>query len=305
MQDEKILITGASGLVGTYLLSVMKMDYIDKIYVTTHEYEPTFGKPIQVDLAQTPNVSQMLEKLKPHIIINLAALANVDQCEIDRELAKSLNKDLVSAISKYVYTSNRNAYFLHVSTSYVFDGAIGNYNEDSQTNPINWYGMTKLQGENEISYKLGENNWCIARVSTTFGIHPRNQSFPLFIIKKLRNCERVKVMTDQYTSPTYAMNLSKMIKEIVDRRIKGIIHISGASRLSRYEQALEVAKLLGLDRAFILKGGMDEMMMKANRPRDSSLNTSKASKILRFKPETFGRGLEQFVKELSLNGVPV
>jgi dTDP-4-dehydrorhamnose reductase len=305
MHDEKILITGASGLVGTYLLVEMKTDYIDNIYVTTHESGPTFGKPIQLDLAHTRNVSEMLEKLRPDIIVNLAALTNVDQCEIDRKLATRLNKDLVSAISKYVYNSNRNAYIVHVSTDYVFDGTVGNYNEDSQTNPINWYGITKLQGENEISNKLGENNWCIARTSTPYGIHQKKQSFPLFIIKKLRNYESVKVMTDQYTSPTYAMNLSKMIKEIIDRRIKGVIHVSGASRLSRYEQALEVAKLLGLDRTLILNVRMDEMGMKANRPRDSSLNTSKASKILRFKPETFGLGLEQFVTELSLKGVPI
>ena len=268
MQRKKIFLTGASGLVGSYLVTQIKANCIKDIYVTIHnESFSTYGKSIQLDLSQTENVSQKLKEIKPDIIVNLAVFTNVDLCEIELDLATRLNRDLVAAISKYVYDNDK-SYFLHVSTDYVFDGNEGNYTEDCQTNPINWYGITKLQGEDEIVHRLKEKNWCIARTSTPFGVHPKKKSFPIFLLTKLYKSENVKVMVDQYTSPTYAMNLAKMLKEIIDRGLKGIIHTSGASRLSRYEQALKIAQKFGLNEELILKVRSDEMGWKAKRPKD-------------------------------------
>jgi dTDP-4-dehydrorhamnose reductase len=296
--SEMILVTGASGLVGTYLLRELNAQYEGNIYVTTHKSDPQIGKRIKVDLANAENVFKILEDLAPDIIINLAALTNVDKCEIDHNLAFALNKDLVYAISRHLQ-KNTNGFVLHVSTDYVFDGNEGNYSENSVTNPINTYGVTKLQGERQLTdSKLREKNWCVARTSTPFGIHTQKQSFPLFIVDKLRKVESVKVLTDQYTSPTYAMNLAKMLNEIIDKRVCGVIHTCGATRISRYEQALEIAKLFGLDRRLILKIGLDEMSWKARRPKDSSLNVDRATRVLGNKPELFDRALKQFAQEI-------
>ena len=106
-------------------------------------------------------------------------------------------------------------------------------------------------------------------------------------------------MVDQYTSPTYAMNLAKMLKEIIDREIKGVIHTSGASRLSRYAQALKITQKFGLSEDLILKVRSDEMEWKAERPKDSSLNVNKARKVLmQNKPQSFDEGLRQFAKDI-------
>ena len=297
---KKMLVTGASGLIGSYLLTQIHDDCVDDIYVVVHESMPKSGKKIQLDLSQTENVSKKLTEIRPDVIINLAALTNVDICEIQPDLAMRLNRDLVGAISEYISAnkSNNNPYFLHVSTDYVFDGAEGNYKEDSKTNPVNLYGLSKLQGENEITSKLIEGNWCIARTSTPFGLHPKKQSFPVFLLEKLRKNQSVKVVIDQYTSPTYAMDLAKMLKEIIDRRIRGLIHTSATSRLSRYEQALKITKEFGLNEELILKVRSKDLNWKAQRPNDSSLDVNKACKLLiQNKPKRFDDALARFAKE--------
>jgi dTDP-4-dehydrorhamnose reductase len=297
-QKIKILLTGASGLIGSYLLTQIQEDHAYDIYVLVHKSTPKFGNIIQADLSHVENLSKKLAEIRPDLIVNLAALTNVDICEIQRDLAICLNRDLVAAISKYINDNGKNLYFLHVSTDYVFDGAEGNYKEDSQPNPVNLYGLTKLQGENEIISRLIEGNWCIARTSTPFGVHPKKQTFPVFLLEKLRKGQSVKVVIDQYTSPTYAMDLAKMFKEIIDRRIKGIIHTSGTSRLSRYEQALKITREFGLNEQLILKARSEDMNWKAQRPNDSSLDVNKACKLLiQNKPKSFDDALAEFAKE--------
>jgi len=294
---ERILVTGGTGLVGSYLLPCLYPKY--DLYVTTHRSLAVLGKDIPLDLSETENISSKLREIRPDIIVNLAALTDVDGCETDTHLSKLLNSDLVSALSSYAH-DNR-SYLLHISTDYVFDGEKGNYNEYDNTNPINWYGRTKLQGENEIRSKLSENNWCIARISTPFGVHKKKLSFPRFVIEKLCKGENIKVLTDQFTSPTYAKNLANMLTEIIERRMNGLIHTSGASSLSRYEQALKICSVFKLNKDLIVKARSSEMNWKAARPKDSSLNVDKASNILYNKPEDFEQALKQFAKETNLD----
>ena len=215
-KQSKVLITGASGLVGTYFTPVLANTY-SNIYVTVHEISPPKGNTIPINLSQTDQVTKMLEELAPEIIVNLAALTDVEACEFDQGMAISLNTNLVSAISKYA-SSNKDVYFLHISTDYVFDGNIGRYSENSETNPINWYGKTKLNGENEILRNLHESSWCIARISTPFGIHQKKISFPLFVVDKLRKNQSIKVLFDQYTSPTV---LYLILPECYQKLLKG------------------------------------------------------------------------------------
>ena len=170
--------------------------------------------------------------------------------------------------------------------------------EYNNTNPVNWYGVTKLRGENEIISRLIEDNWCIARTSTPFRVHPKKQSLPILLLEKLRSGQSVKVVIDQHTSPTYALNLAKMLEELIDRRIRGIIHTSGASRLSRYEQALKISRQFGFNEELILEATSNDMNWKAIRPKDSSLNITKATKLLQNKPESFDDALAAFADEL-------
>jgi dTDP-4-dehydrorhamnose reductase len=295
-QESKVLVTGASGLVGSYLTPLVKNSFRN-VHVTLHEQIPNIGNSISIDLSNTNDVVAMLGGTKPDIIVNLAAHTDVDKCESDNKMAFSLNKDLVSAISNYV-AKNKRVYLVHVSTDYVFDGNDGSYSEISKTNPVNWYGRTKLYGEEEIIRSLDPSSWCIARTSTPFGIHQKKLSFPLFIINKLRRGESVNVLVDQYTSPTYAMNLAQILLEIIEKRVSGIFHVAGKSRLSRYEQALQLAKYFGLNEALINESSIEQMDWKAKRPKDSSLNVDKVKHTLTTKPQTFDRSVAELSTEI-------
>jgi dTDP-4-dehydrorhamnose reductase len=247
-------------------------------------------------------VSKSLEETNPSVIINLAAFTNVDGCEKNKEYAVQLNAILPKVISDFITTSRRKGidrYFLHVSTDYVFDGEDGNYIEESQTNPINWYGKTKLSGEHAITTNLESKQWCIARISTPFGIHPTKQSFPVYVLNRVSKTEYVHLVTDQYTSPTYALDLARIFDEIIKRRISGIIHAACLSRLSRYEQGIKVANVFNLDSSFILRSSSKSMNWLAPRPKDSSLNVTKALNLLRYRPRDYDTCIKEFYSEVS------
>ena len=131
-----------------------------------------------------------------------------------------------------------------------------------------------------------------------FGIHPRKKTFPLWIKENLESKNEISVVIDQYTSPIFVPNLSKMIIEIATRKINGIIHLAGATRISRYELAEMIAEKLNLDKTLLKPTKIDEMKWKAQRPKDSSLDVSKATEILNEKPQMISQGLELFLSQI-------
>ena len=157
--------------------------------------------------------------------------------------------------------------------------------------------QTKLAGEMALNNLA--SNWAIIRTSTPFGIHPKKKSFPIWVKENLESKVKIKVLTDQYTSPTYVPNLSKMIIEVATKQINGTIHLAGASRISRYEFAFMIAEKLGLDTDLLLKANTGEMNWKAKRPKDSSLDVSKANEILNEKPLTIEQSLSLFLDEIT------
>jgi dTDP-4-dehydrorhamnose reductase len=296
----RILITGASGLVGSYLLRLEDLKIYD-VYCTVHNEPVKTGTPIATDFqGSLESMAESIAKVRPDIIINLAAMTNVDLCESKREAASRINHLLVRQLARYIMV-NKDSFLIHVSTDYVFDGERGQYKEEDSVNPINWYGMTKLFAERELVEHCNSENWCIARTSTPFGLHSKKESFPLFVIRKLRSRQEVRALVDQTTSPTYALNLAEMLLDIADRRETGIYHTAGSSQMTRYEQALEVARICNLDPGMIKKSYTEEMKWNARRPRNSSLDVIKAETRLSKKPMNFKSGMSLFALELGKN----
>jgi dTDP-4-dehydrorhamnose reductase len=296
MEEKRILITGSNGLVGTYFCRLSALNKY-RIYTLFHLDSANFGNSIHVDLSNSLGAfRKVLNKIEPDIVVHLAAMTDVDQCEIDRGAANNVNhlsvKDLASCI-----VNSKECFVLHVSTDYVFDGEKGDYKEADNTNPVNWYGITKLLGEQEL-LECGSDNWCIARTSTPFGVHTKKSSFPLFVIKKLSQKQEINVLTDQITSPTYALNLAEMMLDVIDKRVKGIIHLSGSSQISRFNQALEIASIYRLDKDLIKPASMNEMKWRARRPKNSTLNITKAYNTLTKKPIEFRESLLLLAAEL-------
>lgn len=293
------MITGASGLVGSYFLRQALREY-ESVAVTVHKSLPEGGQTWPIDLRYPDLILTKLEEYDPDIIVNLAALTEVDKCEEQRDYALLLNCGVASTLAKFVI-SRPDAYLLHISTDYVFDGYIGNYLEQDVTNPINWYGVTKLRAEREILSKIKLESACILRTSTPFGFHKKKTSFVQYVVESLNTGKNVRIFSDQITSPTSCSNLSSMMMDVIRRRVNGIIHAAGNSSMSRFDQALKIAEQFSLDKDLISPIKMDEMNFKAKRPRNSSLNVSKASRLLSIRPLTYSDALKEFYLEDSLN----
>lgn len=288
----KFLVTGSTGLVGTQI--VKDLDKNNIVYSCYNQSIPTSGIPTRLDLLNQSNIEKTISDTKPDVIIHLAAMTNVDQCEKELELAAKINSVATETLAKQAKIQN--AFLIYVSTDYVFDGEKGMKKETDIPNPLGVYGRTKLEGENKVQNLTSK--WAIARISTPFGNHATKKSFPIWIKENLENKKQINVLIDQFTSPTYVPNLSKMLIEIATRQITGIIHVSGASRISRYDFAELVADKLFLDKKLLVPTSISQMNWIAKRPKDSSLDVSKANQILDEKPQKINESLELFIKNL-------
>jgi dTDP-4-dehydrorhamnose reductase len=257
----KILIFGASGQLGLELSNILKGDLI-KVY-NSNEIEGGY----KLDLTNFSMVEDFILKKKPDIIINAAAITDVDKCETEKDIAYKVNAEVVKHIVRAARVIE--SYFIQISTDYVFDGQKGLYKEEDLPNPINYYGLTKLLGD---IYALSYDDSLVIRTSGIF----RNKGFPIYVYKTLKENKEVNAFKGYY-SPISARKLAEAINEIIQYRKTGIINIAG-ERISRYELALKIKEKYNLDG--IIKEVDNVKTWIAKRPFDSSLDISKAKKLL-------------------------
>lgn len=289
----RLLITGASGLLGqkTVHLALQKNHEVYSMY---KENPTNLGKAIKLDLTNVGKILKVITRLRPEAIIHTAAYTNVDGCEINKDIAWNVNAEATKQIA--IASTNINAHLAYVSTDYVFDGEKGLYSEEDKPSPIDHYGYTKLEGE-EFT-KEHSQEWCITRTSVIYGLgQTQKLNFATWIINNLNKGKEVRIVTDQFVSPTLNTNLAEMLLEIVERRITGIFHTAGATRTSRHEFARKLAQIFDLDSNLIKPIKMNDLLWKAKRPKDSSLNVSKASALLNARPLKLNEALTRMKKE--------
>ena len=292
MVKLKVLVTGSAGLVGQQVVKDLSNSH--QVFSCYNESKPEYGDSVKMDLKNHEMISSILTEKKPDIVIHLGAMTGVDLCEKEKTSASEINTKATEIIAKEC--SKLNSFLVYVSTDYVFDGNLGMYKEDDVTNPLGFYGKSKLEGEKVV--QNFSTNWCIARTSTPFGLHPTKKSFPMWVIENLQKQKQIDVLIDQFTSPTYIPNLSRMLIEISERRVTGIIHTAGASKISRYQMASMVSDKLNLDSTLLKQISINKMTWVAQRPKDSSLDVSRASSILNEKPQKIDQSLNLFIDEM-------
>jgi dTDP-4-dehydrorhamnose reductase len=281
---EIVVVTGASGLLGRKLVEVLAKGYN---VIPTHNTEPSHPNSLRMDVVDREQVIGVFNRSSPDVVIHAAAETGVDKCETNKEWAWRTNvigtKNVAEACAK------TGAKLVYMSTDYVFDGRKGLYREEDAVNPINYYGLTKLRGEEHVE-KL--ESYVIARTSVLYGWHPKKLNFATWVIDGLRKGHAINVAEDHYNSPTLADDLAEMIGKIIEMGARGIYHTAGNDRISRYEFALEIAGTFGLDRSLITPVGMADLKMWiAERPRDSSLCIDKTQKR-GIQPSGLARALE-------------
>jgi dTDP-4-dehydrorhamnose reductase len=291
----KLLITGASGLLGTRLCrTALRKNH--EVYSAYDQHKPLYGTPVKLDILDPKHEQQILNKIKPDAVVHAAAMTDVDKCELEKDLAWKTNAEATTNLARLC--KERDAFLVYVSTDYVFDGRKGMYKETDPPLPINHYGLTKLEGERAVE---GLGKYCIARGSVIYGATQGTGkiNFASWLLNKLKKKEEVKIVTDQWNSPTLNVNMAEMILEAVEKRTIGTIHLAGATRLSRYEFAKHIAQVFNLDSDYITPLRTDHIKWVAKRPRDSSLNVEKAELALTNKPLKIHEALKKMKEETS------
>ena len=258
------MIFGASGQVGSEIQKIIG----ESIPVFHHKT----NNPNYVDFGDFSAIENKIREIKPEIIINCAAKADVEGCELNHREAYEVNalavKHIVKAAEKI------GAYVIHISTDYVFDGSVGNYSESSVPNPINYYGLSKLLGD---AFAMSYVNSLVVRTSGVFGI---KNNFPVYAYNTLKDNRKLKVI-DSFYSPIHARLLAKAISSLLEKKPTGVINVAG-DRISRLGLAEALRDLYGFDRSNIEVVDESTMSWKARRPADSSLDISKAKALLDF-----------------------
>ena len=276
------MITGAEGQLG----KALQIGLTDKFNILSTTRQPTQLAKNQrnvqkLDITDKENISNVLESFKPDIIINCAAYTNVDGSEINKDLAHQVN---VEGLRNLIQLSDINTYLIQISSDYVFDGDSGPYSEDEHTFPVNYYGKTKLEAENIL--RGTQRKWAIFRPNVLYSSDLFSKgNFFAWVYRSLLKKDSISVVTDQISNPTFNLQIVRAIFQCIIMDFEGILHIGSDDYMSRYEFALDIAKVFGFDSALITKIDTDSLTQKvksyiAKRPLHSGLVVSKIEKEL-------------------------
>jgi len=285
----RILITGASGLLGLNL--ALETTHRHTVFgtVNDHSLKTDAFTVIQTNLLAPGAVERLLERTQPEWVIHCAALANLDACEADPDLARQLNTDLPRTLANHVARSG--ARMLHVSTDSVFDGLGGDYSEEDLPNPLGIYSRTKLDSEQAVLEV--DPTAIIARVNL-FGWSLRgNRSLAEFFFNNLSQGRQVMGFTDVFFCPLLANDLAGIFIRMLERHLSGLYHVVSSESLSKYDFGMRLARRFNLDGSLINPTSVAQSGLKAARSPNLTLRTHKLASALGESLPSLSTGLER------------
>ena len=286
--QKKILVLGSSGFLGTFFVNAFYNKF--SIFIT-HHHKKIHSDSIQVDITSFNSLEKIFQISKPDIVLNLCSIyINPEFCEKNKNLVLSINGDSLKTISKLC--NKFSSFLLHFSTDYVFDGKKGNYSEDDPVSPINFFGKSKAIAEKHIEEIA--DNYCIIRTGMVYGKSLIKQTLPDWILDKIEKKQKLELISDQFMTPTYIENLSNMLSEVINKEIHGKIHLAGPQKFSRHTFALELLKIMNISYDQIIPISQNSFE-HIERPKDSSLNTDKASSLLNIQSESFKISIKKYL----------
>jgi len=289
---QKILITGANGLLGQNLIKLYSENPNVACIATGIEASRLGDGDYMyhtMDITSADEVDRIITEIKPDVIINTAALTQVDQCETEREFCWKLN---VTAVEHLVKASEKNDCFLvHLSTDFIFDGQAGPYKEDDVPNPVSYYGESKLASEKVL--EESSIRYAIARTQLVYGIVPNlsRSNIILWVKKSLEEGKNIKVVNDQWRTPTLAEDLAKGCALIAEKRAEGVFNISGDELLTPYDMAMATCEFFDLDKSLVEEVDGSIFKQTAKRPPKTGFILDKAKAELGYQPVSFKEGI--------------
>lgn len=269
MDKRKILIVGADGQLAFDLIRVLKPDY-----------EVIEARYADFDVSDFSGTRAHVAHARPDIVINTAAYNKTEEAERDPE--KSFRVNAIGAYHVACAATGIGASIFYFGTNYVFDGTKESFSEEDKPNPLNVYGASKYAGE--ILTKIANKKAFIIRTSNLFGTHQgkggKGYNFVSMMLEKAKSGEEVRVVNDQFGSPTYAHDLALKIKELIDRNIApGMYHITNSGSCSWYEFAAKIFELSGVDPRALVGIPTPEGALLIKRPRNTTLVSKKLAAL--------------------------
>jgi dTDP-4-dehydrorhamnose reductase len=286
----RILITGASGLLGLNL--ALETSRRHKVFgtVNQHVLKTDAFKVIQTDLLAPGAVERLLDETQPEWVIHCAALANLDACEANPLLAQQLNTDLPRTLASFV--ARGGARMIHVSTDSVFDGLRGDYTETDIAIPVGVYARTKLEGERAVAAVNPAAT--IARVVIFGWSLSGERSLAEFFYNNLSQGKQVMGFTDVIFSPLLANELAEIFTSMLDRKLSGLYHVVSSESLSKYHFGLSLARRFQLDGRLIKPVSVARSGLRASRSPNLSLHSDKLARALGKTLPTISTSLDKF-----------
>ena len=281
----KVLVTGGSGMLGKALVNRLSREF--QVSHTVHRtgFEFKGAAAIPCDLTAGDLALPAFDA-----VVHTAALTDVDLCQSTPEEAYQANV----LATRNLAAACPGAYFVYISTDFVFDGQKGSYRETDPANPISEYGRTKYLGESEIPL-----SGCAIRTSI-YGLSGNGgkQTFLEKSLDRLKNDQEILGFDDQWFSPVSIYNLADLLAEVIAQRPKGILHLGGPERLSKYQFLQQLAASFGYSGSLVKANSFAGHKFQAPRPRDASLDTSRARSFLKTAVCSAAESFEQIKDKL-------
>lgn len=299
----KILITGSNGLLGQKMVADLKKDNAVQLIATSRGEnrlkDKTGYEYYSLDITSEKEVEKCMMHFKPDVIVNTAAMTNVDACENDKEGCDQLNVEAVKHL--VMACAQHNSHLVHLSTDFIFDGEDGPYKEEAEPNPLSYYGHSKLKAEKII--QSSTISWSILRTVLVYGVAEEMSRSNIVLWAKgaLEKGQAMKVVDDQFRTPTLAEDLSQGTIAAAKLKAQGIFNISGDNYLSVLEIIQGVADFwkLSMDQVTIVSSAT--LSQDAKRPPRTGFVLEKAKRELNYKPHSFSEGLAVVDSQLPNN----
>ncbi|MCJ7433714.1 MAG: SDR family oxidoreductase [Anaerolineales bacterium] len=286
----RLLITGSSGLLGLNIAldSISKWDVIG---VDRSTLNNTPFKLLKADLLDAGAVDSILDNAKPEWLINCAAMADIDVCEEQPDLALRSNAELPAQLAKTC--ADRGIRLVHISTDAVFDGEKdGFYTEDDAPNPINIYSKTKFEGERAV---LQNNpNAIVARVNFYGWSLGGRRSLAEFFFNNLSSQKSMSGFTDVIFCPMFVGHTSRLLLAMLEKGLSGLYHVVGNQAMSKYQFGVQLARKFSLRESGISPKSILSSSLTARRSNNLSLSIHKLSTDLGQPVPEFSTGLDEF-----------
>ncbi len=285
MANNRLLIVGASGFLGHALCDVSGGDW-ERVPVSR---SGSRGHLV-VDLTRPDLVHEVVAQVRPQWVINSAAMTSVDGCERNPALARAIHVDgtrnLVQACERV------GCGLVNLSTNYVFDGKKGPFAEADEAHPVNVYGQTKLESEVVLLNALCPG--IVVRTAVLYGFRPScRPNFVTWAISSLAEREAIRVVTDEWTNPTFVDELAAFILKLCRTDFRGVVHFGGADFLTRFEMVERICAVMGFDLSLVSAVTSAEFGRAAQRPLRAGLTTALARTLCDIVPASFEHNLRQ------------